>query len=707
MKYHISIKFIAILLATVFLAAAVGSAVGIFAMVENRLYERTVEDMYSEKLEGECHNFAVNLAHRYASLNLGGIPEAYLEAYWGTWWLSQFRDGYYFYTIQDGEGHLLESTVSGDMAQARSYVIEITNLYYRQVVETNTIADGDAVDHSSITPEYEPFESATSPSVYSGMTGEEKIASEDTVYNDIYYDARTDTVVEISYRRVGMERCTVTMYLLDGALDAEPYWDILRMVYVYRYDLIWTLGVGLLLFAVCAVYLCCAAGRKPGREAVRAEGLNRLPLDIYLGVSIGIEVLLIMLGVELCGYLLWYVPYLSIPVGMAVVFAGCLLFVAFCFAFAAQVKMDRGFWWRNCVIGRFLRMVYRCLKKAFRGCAAFFGMMPVIWQGVLTLACMGFVLMITYLLAFGASYHRINGFFFLLLLAELVLCIVYVCYCAYAFGVLQKGAANMAKGELRQLVPTKYLIGPFRTFAWELNRLSGAVRVAAEQQLKSERMKTELITNVSHDIKTPLTSIINYVDLLEKPHTEEEGAEYLTVLSRQSQRLKKLIDDLMDMSKASTGNMAVELQQLDAGEVVNQALGEFADKLEKAGLIPVVCCPEKPVYVLADGRHVWRVMSNLLSNAVKYALPGTRLYIDVAEQGGKVQISLKNISREALNVSADELAERFVRGDTSRNTEGSGLGLNIAKSLMELQQGKLELTVDGDLFKVTLIFPAG
>ena len=229
--------------------------------------------------------------------------------------------------------------------------------------------------------------------------------------------------------------------------------------------------------------------------------------------------------------------------------------------------------------------------------------------------------------------------------------------------------------------------------------------VAAQKQLKSERMKTELITNVSHDIKTPLTSIINYVDLLQKPHTEAEQEQYLEVLSRQSLRLKKLIDDLMEMSKASTGNMTVDIAKLDAVESVNQALGEFADKLDKVQLIPVFRHTEESIPMMADGRLVWRVMSNLLSNAVKYAMPGTRLYIDLMRLEGKVVISIKNISRDELNIDADELMERFVRGDDSRNTEGSGLGLNIAKSLMELQKGQLQLLVDGDLFKVTLIFP--
>jgi signal transduction histidine kinase len=220
-------------------------------------------------------------------------------------------------------------------------------------------------------------------------------------------------------------------------------------------------------------------------------------------------------------------------------------------------------------------------------------------------------------------------------------------------------------------------------------------------------MKTELITNVSHDIKTPLTSIINFVDLLQKPHTPEERRQYLEVLSRQSNNMKRLIEDLMELSKANTGNMQVNIVPIDAAEAVNQALGEFDDKLTSAQLTPVFRQPEEPVTVLADGRLMWRVMSNLLSNTVKYAMPGTRLYVDLLRSEDQVLLSLKNVSRAELRGSAEELMERFVQGDASRSAEGSGLGLNIAQSLMEVQGGKLHLMLDGDLFKVTLVFPAG
>ena len=218
-------------------------------------------------------------------------------------------------------------------------------------------------------------------------------------------------------------------------------------------------------------------------------------------------------------------------------------------------------------------------------------------------------------------------------------------------------------------------------------------------------MKTELITNVSHDIKTPLTSIINYVDLLSHAQDEQTRAQYLEVLARQSQQIKRLLEDLLEMSKATTGNLTVEVSNLDLAETVNQALGEYADRLEQAGLNVVFRLPEQPCHIRADGRLTWRVLSNLLSNAVKYALPGTRVYMELVRHTDYTELSVKNISREELNVPAEELMERFVRGDISRNTEGSGLGLNIAQSLMEAQGGGLSLYVDGDLFKVTLRFP--
>ena len=279
-----------------------------------------------------------------------------------------------------------------------------------------------------------------------------------------------------------------------------------------------------------------------------------------------------------------------------------------------------------------------------------------------------------------------------------------IVYPAWSFGQLRKAARRMAEGKFQEKGPLDHLHGSFRQIAQDLNALGQGASLAVERQLRSERMKTELITNVSHDIKTPLTSIVNYVDLLQKPHTPQEGEQYLEVLARQSQRLKKLTEDLVEMSKASSGNIPVNLAPVNVVELVNQALAEYEEKLKKAQLPVVFTARQSEILTMADGRLFWRVLDNLLGNCVKYAQPGTRVYVDVVKYEKKVMISMKNVSRAELNLPAEELMERFVRGDCARNTEGSGLGLNIAKTLMELQKGKLNLVIDGDLFKAVLLF---
>ena len=498
-------------------------------------------------------------------------------------------------------------------------------------------------------------------------------------------------------------------------------------------------ALGLLLFAASAVFLCSVAGRKPGSTEIKAGGFNALPLDLYGGGVLALCIALGYLAVEV-------VPRaqdasIVLSTVLLLGYGGCVLFVCFCFAFAAQVKMGHGHWYRNTVIGRCIRLALGLLKQIFRFVPAVWSFTLRILKDVFKVAGALITLGWSWLKK-AASYARkllkkclnqcektlsllpltwqwivIGGGLVLMLLISMegrnkywvvlwgLASLAALLYGSNCFGRLLEGAKRMRSGDLESKVEDKYLVGCFREFAGELNGLADVAMVAAQNQLKSERMKTELITNVSHDIKTPLTSIINYVDLLEKPHTAEEESAYVEVLSRQSHRLKKLIDDLMEMSKASTGNIQVEIGEIDAVEAVTQALGEFADKLTTAGLTPVFHQSEENIMLLADGRLLWRAMSNVLSNAVKYAMPGTRLYVDVSAAGDKALISFKNISGAQLNISAEELMERFVRGDSSRNTEGSGLGLNIAKSLMELQKGQLQLLVDGDLFKVTLVFP--
>ncbi len=298
-----------------------------------------------------------------------------------------------------------------------------------------------------------------------------------------------------------------------------------------------------------------------------------------------------------------------------------------------------------------------------------------------------------------------DGMLLLLWFAETVLLSMAAMYLVIQMNELQKAAKKMADGDLSYKVPTEKMYWGCKEHGENLNKIGDGLSKAVDERMKSERFKTELITNVSHDIKTPLTSIINYVDLLEKEELHNEKAEeYLDVLERQSSKLKKLIEDLVEASKASTGNLEVGNELLEAGVFLTQTVGEFEEKLLLSGLELIVKKPEEAVYISADGRHLWRVVDNLMSNICKYAQPSSRVYVNLEKENDVVTITFRNISKYQLNINGDELLERFIRGDSSRNTEGHGLGLSIAKSLVDLMGGSMEITVDGDLFKVRLCF---
>ena len=274
------------------------------------------------------------------------------------------------------------------------------------------------------------------------------------------------------------------------------------------------------------------------------------------------------------------------------------------------------------------------------------------------------------------------------------------------FRVLERGAQALAEGKFDYKVDTSGMLTSMRRHGENLNSIANGIQIAVEERLKSERMKTELITNVSHDIKTPLTSIINYVGLIAKEDCDnEKHAEYCEVLMRQSARLKKLIEDLVEASKASTGNLDVNPVPCDASVFLTQASGEYEEKLKSANLTLIVKEPEEKLTIMADGRRMWRIFDNLMNNICKYSMPGTRVYLTLERDGSMARFLFKNTSKEVLDISEEELLERFVRGDSSRNTEGNGLGLSIAKSMAQLQNGDLRLETDGDLFKAILVFP--
>lgn len=355
--------------------------------------------------------------------------------------------------------------------------------------------------------------------------------------------------------------------------------------------------------------------------------------------------------------------------------------------------------WRHNKVTAALAAMGRGIQAAIRGLAELFRNLNVIWK-----LCGAAALLIIGLEFLTMEAHYDDGIMFCLMLLD-ILVILAVGFFALQLDRLKKGGERLAGGDLDYKIPTDHMYWDLQQHAKNLNAISDGMATAVEERLKSERMKYELLTNVSHDIKTPLTSIINYVDLLRgEPIESKQAQEYIEVLERQSAKLKKLITDLIEVSKATTGNITVNAERTHAGELLRQCIGEYSERFAAQELQPILTVPDDEPSIYADGRLLWRIFDNLLGNIVKYALSGTRVYIDLESTGNRVTISLKNISREQLSISSEELMERFVRGDASRSTEGSGLGLSIARSLTELMQGHFDLIVDGDLFKIVLDF---
>ena len=457
----------------------------------------------------------------------------------------------------------------------------------------------------------------------------------------------------------------------------------------------------ILLALACLIFLFCAAGHRKGEAEPKLNIVDRIPLDLYAAAVVCACILLIFVIGDV---LFWNMPsgYAAI-MQMVFIFAfiGCVSFglvLSLLLSFATRVKCGK--WWRNTIIYRVLRFCWRIIKAVWHWFGRVGRMIPIVWRTALIMAGLFFIAFILFLLMYDQS----GGWLLVGLLFAIVI------YAAAIFGAWQmkgikKAGQQLAEGNYNEKIDTRRMYWEFKSHAENLNSIGDGLSKEVAQRMKSERLKTELITNVSHDIKTPLTSIINYVDLLQKAGTEEERREYLAVLDRQSHRLKKLTEDLVEASKASTGNMSVNLAPTNTQEIINQSFGEYSAKLEAGRLNTVINTPEPVPVIMADGRLLWRVIDNLFNNVVKYALPETRVYVDVRVEGSEAVISMKNISRAALNVSADELMERFVRGDASRSTEGSGLGLNIAKSLTELQHGEFSISTDGDLFKAEIRLP--
>ena len=456
----------------------------------------------------------------------------------------------------------------------------------------------------------------------------------------------------------------------------------------YAVFLIALLALGLA--ALSFVELMCVSARRPDTEELRPGLLYRVPFDLMLAVCVtGFLALCVILDEATSSE-------------TATVAAICLMGLlganlALGLSMSAAGRVKGRTLLKNTVITCVLGLLWRFLGRLWGLLTG----IPLVWKTALAFAGLTLLEGVVILLCRWEMDNLAGCWVFeKLLLFPLVLAL------ALQLRRLQKGGEALAAGDLGYHTDTGHMFPSLRRHGEDLNRIADGMSAAVEQRLRSERMKTELITNVSHDLKTPLTSLVNYAELIgrEAP-AEGKLHEYAGVLLRQSERLKRLIEDLVEASKASTGNLEVACVPCNAGVFLTQAAGEYEEKLAAAGLTLVTKVPDKELRILADGRRMWRIFDNLLGNALKYALPGTRVYLSLEEQDGEAVFIFKNTSKEPLDLPAQELMERFVRGDAARSTEGSGLGLSIAGSLAELQGGVLRLFTDGDLFKAMLRFP--
>lgn len=438
----------------------------------------------------------------------------------------------------------------------------------------------------------------------------------------------------------------------------------------FKYALIAAVAGCTLIGLAIYIMILCVSARRPGSEEVHPGYFHFIPTDIML-IPLVMNLCLFGAGNEAAYAAVFILPFTGVLLSMSI---------------AARIK-DKSLV-KNTVIYRILMLIWK-----------FITIIPSIWKVLLLIAfeCVSDLL----ICALNNGEERFTVF----VISKLMV-IPLVIYFVYMLTRLKDGARKLASGDFDHRVNTKYMVGDIKNSAEDMNSIAKGMDLALQEKMKSERLKTELITNVSHDIKTPLTSIINYTDLISKEKTDNSKiAEYTEVLTRQSDKLKRLIEDLVEASKASTGNIEVELVPCEAGIFLTQCAGEFEDRFNSCELTQVVSVPDKEIKINADGRRMLRVFDNLMSNICKYSQPGTRVYMTLKEEGNEAVFEFKNTSKDALNMTEEELMERFTRGDKSRNTEGNGLGLAIARSLTELQGGRLNIDIDGDLFKAYVRFP--
>lgn len=537
-----------------------------------------------------------------------------------------------------------------------------------------------------------------SPGAYAGMPDE--IVQID--YCDIFvsYEIKDDIYKDIY----------AILYNISTPLDKTSddlfYTQKKLIIFLYniRYKMAGIAAISAVIFIITLIFCCYRSYSYKDKEKIIHSPFHRLPFLLYTAAFVLLLVFDVKIGMDVLWRSLQYVTEFKmlfmISAFTCIWFMSCIfIFIMLCLE--TSCRLGAGIFWKS----TFLYLLCNILNKAVIPLKDIYNKTE---RNTSLFIKTSFVLFIfNILLLSGFILNGLKNYIILIIIIVACGVLDYIILkVVMQMEVLQLHARRMAEGNLESKVDTSRMAWEFKKHGDYLNQIGEGMAAAVEEKIKSERFKTELVTNVSHDIKTPLTSIINYTGLLKKGNIKQpEAKEYIEVLERQSARLKKLIEDLMEVSKTSTGNVTLEMELCDVNILLTQTLGEFKEKLDSRELVLVINKSLENIFIMADNRHIWRIFDNLMNNICKYGQPGTKVYINIEATDEKVVIIFRNTSNYQLNISSNELMERFVRGDESRHTEGSGLGLSIAKNLAEIMGGRLELHVDGDLFKVILEFP--
>ena len=607
---------------------------------------------------------------------------------------AMWQTGVYTMTEQAMLSSMVENVAAGVAYDAASALVYDTTEHFQNrwshgnIWTLEATMTGDRTGSFGINSDLTPADRSYS---YEWIYVEDNITGEEFI-------THTDALTPQGYASEDLKvsHLAVTITLQSTLQSGDEFYlvsQVVRVLYTLRVWAYPLAAVSLVLAIVSLVFLLCAVGKRKGLAEIQPGWGTFIPADVLTAATLFAGFLGVQVMVE-STYGFWDVP-------MMLLFALSFLFlevISLGWLMSITLRLKLHTLWTNTVIYRVLRLCYRLLRKIGHGCSLILRGTPTMKKTVAI--AVGVVLVDGFFTAATAWGGEAGWWFF-----RSVIFLAVVVLLTLSCRKLYDGGKALAEGDLNHQISLRHLYGPLKDHAEHLNAIGEGMTAAVEQRMRSERMKTELITNVSHDIKTPLTSIINYTDLIEKePCDNAKITEYAGVLHRQSDRLKRLIEDLVEASKASTGNLDVQMAPCTVNILLGQALAEYEEKLASSQL-ELMTGIEKNLEILADGRRLWRVFDNLMNNICKYAQPHTRVYVTARPVAGRVEIAFKNISNVPLNLTAEELMERFVRGDESRHSEGNGLGLSIARSLTELQNGRMELSVDGDLFKVVLTFP--